>query len=268
MKPQIKEQATEIDRSFGIGKDYDVTRSGDWVGVFDKGHGKHQVVRSDAHLICLPDGLRYPIVRFLGSDNFLVVDSRTDLGRPNGMIINREGTVRSTFLAGDAIDDVVVLGDLIAVTYFDEGVFGEHPPSNEGIAFFDFEGRFVWGYRTGMAGSAVDISDCYCAVRVNHSTLAFSAYQTFDIVRIRPHERSQVVNKLPEELHGAGALTTRRESVYLFSPREYRGAIVGWEPGAPPVEIAHRTGPMRGLEYGRFISYGDYGFTVLEIVTS
>jgi hypothetical protein len=40
----------------------------------------------------------------------------------------------------------VICGHRIVVSYFDEGVFGDVPPSPEGIAVYSQLGELEWGY--------------------------------------------------------------------------------------------------------------------------
>ncbi len=265
MNTCMNEVTVEIDRAFGTGRDYDVARSDEWVGIFEVGPHHHTVRFANSSGFDLGPELRFPKVRHLGDKRIIILDSRTFRGLLNGYIFGRDGTLLTRFFAGDGIKDVVVLGDLFAVTYFDEGVFGDVPPSEQGIAFFDFEGKYLWGYKSLMGSEAVDITDCYCAVRVDHHTLAFSPYTGFELVRLQPRTRKQEVIEMLPMLWGASALSLKEEVAFVFGSYEHQQTIFEWRPGEKPIELGLHSGRLRGLEGGCFLSCGEHGFTIVEI---
>jgi hypothetical protein len=264
MAPAVNQVTVDIDPAFGAGRDFDVALSGEWVGVFETAPRKQVVRCADSRSFVLSRALALPAVRLLGSERILLVDQRVLTGRANGYIFERDGTLLSEFFAGDGIHDVVVLSDLFAVTYVDEGVFSGVPPSEQGIAFFDFEGRYLWGYQSLMGSDAVEIADCYCAVRVDHHTLAFSAYTRFQLVRLQPRTGKQRLDEMWPTLRGASALSMKGDTVFLYGPYEHKKAMFAWRPGQKPVELGKHSGPLRGLERGRFLSCGEHGFTIVE----
>jgi len=262
----MNETSIATDVAFGRARDFDVTRKGDWVGVFEGAKNQLHVRFANSAGFPLALELRFPVVRVIAHDRVVVVDLRTTKGRANAHIFNRLGELLSSFCAGDGIEDVVVLGDLIAVTYFDEGVFGGVPPSEEGIAFFDFSGNLLWGYQSLMGSDAVDVADCYCATRVDHHTLAFSPYTDFPLVHVQPTTRQQNVHELPVSLRGATALSMHGATAFLYGPYEAKRTMFRWSPGTGAEGIGHHSGPLRGLEGGRFLSRGEHGFTVVDAV--
>lgn len=133
----------------------------------------------------------------------------------------------------------------------------------QGIAFFDFEGRLYAGYRSLFGADAVDIVDCYAACRVDHHTIGFSAYLGFDLVCANPRARTHRARALPRSLHGASALTMKRDTAFFFSPYDSKGVLLELSASGVVREIGRHPGPLRGLEYGRFLSIGAHGFTVI-----
>lgn len=83
-----------------------------------------RVVGADGRSFVLPRELASPVVRWLGRHRVVVVDRRTSRGRANGYVLERDGGLGAEFVAGDGVEDVVVLKDVFAVTYFDEGAAG------------------------------------------------------------------------------------------------------------------------------------------------
>jgi hypothetical protein len=147
--------------------------------------------------------------------------------------------------------------------YFDEGVFSGIPPSEQGIAFFDFEGHLYAGYRSLFGADAIDIVDCYAACRVDHRTICFSAYLGFDLICANPRARIHRARALPRSLHGASALTMKRDTAFFFSPYDSERVLLELSASGVVREIGRHPGPLRGLEYGRFLSIGEHGFTVI-----
>jgi len=77
------------------------------------------------------------IVRAIDEDTAIVVERGFEREQPNAWIVDRAGQVLKSFRAGQGIEDVVVCGDYIAVTYFDEGIFRGAHPSPEGVSIFN-----------------------------------------------------------------------------------------------------------------------------------
>jgi hypothetical protein len=65
-----------------------------------------------------------------------------------------------------------------------------------------------------------------------------------------------------KDLHGAAAVTFQRDRVFLFSPYSSEDSVLEYRDGVAH-EIGRHVGPLRGLEYGRFLSIGEHGFATL-----
>ena len=55
--------------------------------------------------------------------------------------------MKANFYAGDAIQDVLTSTSLIVVTYFDESALTSSGVVGNGVAIFDLNGNFSFGYR-------------------------------------------------------------------------------------------------------------------------
>lgn len=262
----MHEEITAVDESLGTALDFDVLRDGSWVGVFQQAAGLH-VASSGGKHFPLPRTIRLPVVRYVERDRLVVIDAKGHAGAYSGFIVSMNGAMLNAFHAGHGVEDVVVLRDVIAVTYFDQGVSSGVPPSEQGIAFFDPDGRFYAGYRSLFGSQAADIVDCYAACRVDHHTIAFSSYTGFPLVQVSPLSREHRASALPRELHGAAALSIREDTAFLFAPYERKATLLAWREGDAPREVGRHPGPLRGLELGRFLSAGRHGFTVLTCET-
>jgi hypothetical protein len=258
------ETSTSVDRSLGIAVDFDVGVNGDWVGLFRRGGGSLHVESSVGSSFSVPITPRFPCIRSIGDKRILIVDSRTRGDTPNGHIFSDAGEVLAAFDVSDGVADVVVLETAFAVTYFDEGVFGGRAPSSEGVAFFAFDGDFSWGYLSGSGSGAAGIADCYCACRAGRNLLAFCPYPGFPLVELDLCTRVQKMESLPEALHGASALSKRRQDTFFYGPYSRKHGLFRWTPGEPPSVVGNHCGPLRGLDGGRFLSKGEHGFTIVE----
>jgi len=257
----MDEHVVSVERGLGLAVDFDVLRDGTWVGLFQRPEGIF-VVSSQGTEFAVRTSVSFPIVRFVDGEHVVVVSQRAVPAAGQSFIARLDGSSQVSLSAGDGIADVVVLRDLIAVTYFDEGVFSGIPPSEQGIAFFDFQGQLFAGYRSLFGSDAVDIVDCYAACRVDHHTIGFSAYLGFDLAWASPRDRRHRAEPLPKTLHGAAAVTFQRDRAYLFSPYASKGSLIEHTADATR-EIGRHPGPLRGLEHGRFLSAGEHGFTVI-----
>jgi hypothetical protein len=54
----------------------------------------------------------------------------------------------------------------------------------------------------------------------------------------------------------------RGDTAFLFGPYEKKQTMFCWKPGEKPRELGRRSGTLRGLEWGRFLSNGERGFTI------
>lgn len=214
----------------------------------------------------IPVQCRFPTIRALGPDAAVVVD---DAGgaKVNGWIVARDGQVAASFYAGNGIEDVIVCGERIAITYFDQGIFSFDPPSPEGVAVFDLRGVFDYGYHTQFGRDLGEISDCYAACADEESRLLICPYTDFPIVRIDLAGRSREVFPTPGVVHGAGALSAAGDRVFLWSPYERRNEVfefrLGGEDAAPR---GLHAGPLRGLPGGRFLFREPSGYSVLSAI--
>jgi hypothetical protein len=258
----MEQVLTSTDPSLGKARDFDVRADGTWVGVFDRPDGMH-VVHSNGPSFPLKGVYRIPVIRFLDDELLISLDRGGSSDELGARVTTSSGVQQCVFDPGYGIEDVVPLRDQIAVTYFDEGVFSNTSPACHGLAFYDFGGRLVGGYRDLFGSAAVRIFDCYCACRINPDRLAFSPYEDFSLIQLEPQSRLHDVVALPDALHGARALSIRGDQVFLFGPRPWSDVIFSWRRGAEPTAIGRHTGRLRGLEDGRFISVSERGFTIL-----
>ena len=202
----------------------------------------------------VPKTLRFPIVRLIDKTTAIVLDTRTT-GAPNAWIVNADIGVTAEFLAGDAITDVACLSDLLAISYFDEGIFGHVEPSPEGIAVFSLQGAFLWGYHSTFRAAAQTIDDCYCMCVGPDERLWFHPYSDFTLVALDCRSQAQEVLSLPRSLAGSKAISTDGSQHWFFSPGAHESELFSWKPSdGEPKQLATLEGRLRGLPGGRFMT--------------
>jgi len=256
----LYEESTTLETLPGPAVDVDVDAYGGWVAICNQANGF--VVATQAGAFAAPKGLYFPLVRWTGSGDVLVVDSSTTKGRTNAFVFTPSGQEKARFCVGDGVADVVSVRDRIVVTYFDEGVFGKVPPSEEGLCVFTADGQLEFGYQTGVR-DPVDIADCYCVCRSGRHEVCFVAYTGFPVVRLNLETRIQNVHQLPEHLSGASAVAVSRGSFLLWAPYAARRSIFLWSPENAAVEVGTHSGPLRGHSFGSFLSPGAHGYTIV-----
>lgn len=243
--------------------DLDLLPSGDKVSLLESSAGQFLLGFNDEEPVKFEPGVssRFPIVRLVAENTAVVVDRRSRAGEQNAWVVDHSGFVEATFSVGDGVEDVLARGNSLVVTYFDEGIFSYPPPSvsNEGLALFSLDGKFLVGYNGGLSQEEF-ISDCYCACWRGPFEVCFSPYSDFPLVCLNIEKRTQQVWELPKAVHGANALVPKDDGWYFHSRR--RGEILWWKPGDEPRVIASYSGRLRGLWDGRFLNQDSH--TVVE----
>jgi hypothetical protein len=245
-------------------KGIDIDSQGAWLAIVETREGLQ--LRSATTHLALDLGLPHLMVRWLG-DKALVVGARIrKAGEINAWIIDvQDGTVLKSFSIGDGVEDVVVLRDFIAVSYFDEGVFGKHPLSNEAVSVFDYEGSFRWGYMSAVPDS-VWIADCYAMCRTGANTVGLYAYPDFPFIELDLTRCRQTSLETLPETHGAGAITCLPHAVFFHGPYPADGNFDKERPDVYAVDkttgtvtfVGHVDGhSARGLSHGRMLSVTD-----------
>jgi hypothetical protein len=201
-------------------------------------------------------------VRVLATADVLVVAPWCQGTEAGAAVVSPTGERRTTFDVGRGVQDVVVTGDRIVCSYFDEGIFSADPLSREGLCVFDVAGRRVLGYHADVEG-AVRVDDCYCLGAGASDEVWFSAYQSFNLVRLNVRTGAQAIRDLPAELHGCRALAVSGTEVYLYGPYANPTAVYRLTDGAPPARCGTIPGVVRGLGAGAFLAVGPRGYCII-----
>ena len=209
--------------------------------------------------------LWFPNIRRLDQDKFLLVDTRTKKERQNGWIIDNEGQIKKTFMAGDGIEDIVIQENKIIISYFDEGVFSGIEPSDQGLVVFDFEGNILFKYRDKY-GHIVDVADCYCLCPKGNKAVLCSMYTDFQLVELNLDTFEQTVHEPPEQLKGSGSITNRGAEIFFHAPYQDKRGIYKWIIGNKETsKIGEYSTQLRGLQGGKYLSCGENGYTIIDL---
>lgn len=265
--------------------DLDVTPGGSYVAIAavvdrrmirDEGRdvGEHTFYRDQRLLFGNAVAAEFPHeqpwpkrVRALDDDTAIVVDCGAEREQPNAWIFNRAGKMLTSFCAGDGIQDVVVCGCHIAVTYFDEGIFGGVSPSLEGVSIFNRAGEFVFGYHSQFGYERASIADCYAACADVRGRLCIFPYTEFPVVRIDLASRVREVFSTPEIVHGASAISLTDDRGFLWGPYHQAGEFFEVPLGSPSAtNVGTYPGPLRGLPGGKFLALRSFGYAIISML--
>lgn len=211
MLPQLKFRR-RLDFS-QLPKDWTVSRVAiDWKGsplvLVEEGKSPYPNVNAspDARIIWLNtapkahhlihwDGLSQRTVRFEKSTGILTFHVQPfgegwllgDVRGGRAEVYDGAGRPQRTLDLGDASNDIQTTPNgKIWVSYFDEGVYGGGPGSQQGIVCFDSSGRQIFKYFNFAEENKLPfIDDCYAMDVVSEDEVWLSYYSDFPLVSIR-----------------------------------------------------------------------------------
>ncbi|WP_226666240.1 TetR family transcriptional regulator [Metabacillus litoralis] len=222
-----------------------------------------QIMLSNVRITC-----KYPLVRWISFNSFLIADARNDGETDNLYIFNTDGTLRNSFHCGDGIEDIVVSNDGIWISYFDEGVFGEGI-STEGLVLFSYEGTPIFKYHSDLSGRPF-IVDCYAICKGDSSSIWLFPYTDFPLLQVNSINKTIHSFKTPKILHGSNSLCVRGKYAYFHDRYNSNGELYSWEIGKRhPHLIGNIKGTTRGLgkeESHHFISIDDLYVKTYRII--
>ena len=209
--------------------------------------------------------IKYPVIRFIDNDKFLLADTRTEDNKPNAFIYDFNGKLLKAFLAGDGIEDILIHDNKIVVTYFDEGVFGEDGPNNDGLSVFNIDGKREFGFNESVQG--IHIYDCYCICKHDNNKVLFYAYDFFNVIQLNLDTFQWQEFKTPHDFEGASALTSIDDKIIFHSSYQDKKSFFVWNRNDNTVIKASEYSPkLKGLENGKFLKFGEKGFTIIDVL--
>lgn len=203
---------------------------------------------------------RFPIIRKIDDDRFLVVESRHSL-QDNGHVFENNGRKLLTFDAGDAVEDVLVQEGKIVVSYFDEGI-GSGKPSSDGLAVFDLSGKQVFGFNSSHQSHF--IMDCYCMCPLDNDSILFYPYTDFPLIELRLTDYHIVHQPTPADFCGSHALTTSRGNVIFYG--SYQETCFYWWNRKNKIKSfgCFPIVGLRGIGNGKFLTFDAHSFTIVD----
>jgi len=212
--------------------------------------------------------VKYPLIRWVNEQQFVIINARNHLDTDNCYLVNRSGEVTTSFNCGDAIEDLVPNKEGIWVSYFDEGVFGDGI-STEGLVLFSYEGKPLFRFHTDLPERLV-IDDCYAICKASGTGIWLCPYGDFDLIHIDKNKKVAFQSSVPDKVKGSSAMCVRHKYVYFFSPYDKENELYAWEIGkGKPTKVGNLNGNVvRGLgprETKHFICCTDRVVSVIEI---
>ena len=207
---------------------------------------------------------KFPIVRILDEEQFLVINARTEKDKENCFVFNNEGRLMNKFYFGDGIEDVKIIKNKIIVSYFDEGVLGDKGPNNNGLSIFNLSGELKFGYNE-KHGQLI-IMDCYCMSKLDNQRILFLAYTDFNLIELNLTDYKETAHKIPANLSGSNAMTTFKDKIYFHSPYKDKEGVYELELGKESADkIGNYKGNLRGIQNGKFLDFKDKEYTIIEM---
>ncbi len=253
----MKANTTYIDVGNSKILNLDVDEFNSFIGITDNNE-----VISDNLKFRVNEKFKFPLIRKLNNDIFLIADSRL-INNLNGYIYDFNGQLVNRFLAGDGIQDIVIQRDKIVMTYFDEGVLGENGPNNSGLAVFNFQGHLEFGFNESI-GSA-EIIDCYCICKHGVNGILFYAYTEFKVYELNLDNYKWNAFEAPDTFLGASAMTSKENNIIFHSSYDHKTTFFYWNRNTNEVTIlGNYSSELKGLKNEKFLAFDDKGFTIVE----
>lgn len=206
---------------------------------------------------------RFPIIRKL-QNGCLIINMRSRNKDENCFIFDNQGILLNKFYVGDGVEDFIIQKGKIIVSYFDEGVLGAKGPNNNGISIFDINGKLLFGYNESKGG--LTIMDCYCMNKFDNQKVAFFAYTKFNLILLDVDSYEEKAYQIPSELFGANALTCYKNKLYFHAPYNNKTIIYEWKLGnVKAIKVGEFKGRLIGLKDGKFLSYYDKSYTIIDM---
>lgn len=254
----MTEHTTHID----IGRRKILNLDADDQGNFIAFTDNKTVLTNDADFEIRID-FRLPFIRRLNQNTFLIAESRTEK-KKNGYIFNYSGQLIKSFLAGDGIQDIIIHRNKIVITYFDEGVYGNDGPNQDGLAVFDFEGHQEFGVNSS-AGDLI-ISDCYCVCKHGTNSVLFYAYTDLKVFELNLDTNKIESFETPDVFSGASAISSSTEKIILHSSYWDKKSFFSWDRDKKEVTKFGEYSPgLKGIDNGNFLLYGESGYTIIDL---
>ncbi|MFA7209021.1 MAG: hypothetical protein WC120_01925 [Parcubacteria group bacterium] len=237
--------------------DLDADNQGDFIAFTD-----NKTVITNDYNLKIDLEIRFPIIRRLNKEKFFIADSRTIPTKANGHILDFKGNLIKSFLAGDGIGDILVHRDKIVIAYFDEGVYGSDGPNHDGLAVFNFQGQQEFGVNSNGG----DISDCYCICKYGLNKILFYAYTDFKLSELDLDTFKIESFETPNEFSGASAMTSMADKIIFHSSYHDKRSFFPWDRNKKEViKFGEYSPGLRGIGDGKFLAYGDKGYTIIDV---
>lgn len=255
----MNEQVINIDTGTAKILDLDADGQGLFIAFCDNG----QVIANNKR-VTIDSQIQYPIIRNLDGNKFLLSERRTEDNKPNAFIFDFTGQLLNSFIVGDGIQDVLVHNNKIIVTYIDEGVFGADGPNNSGVSIFNFYGKKEFGFNENVDG--LHIYDCYCICKHGTDKVLFYAYDYSGVIELNLDTFEWQRIKTPTEIQGFSALTSKDDKIFFHSSYDDKHSFFEWHPPTMELKtIGTYSSELKGLDKGKFLAFGESGFTIISL---
>ncbi len=186
-------------------------------------------------------------IRWIDHKTLLAVSHEEQQEKHNIFIFNSSGGAVSSFYGGMGIEDIVVGGEGIWISYFDEGVFGSGI-STEGLVLFDITGNVLFRYHTDLLNPPL-IAECYALSKGADTTVWLFPYTDFPLIQLNPHAWNFQAYSIPGIVHGARAISVKENIAYFAHTYHSDQNVYHLDIDKNELSLVGRlTGKVRGLD--------------------
>ncbi|MDR1289956.1 MAG: macro domain-containing protein [Planctomycetaceae bacterium] len=213
-----------------------------------------------------PLEFRYPIIRIIDQNRFLVVNSRTS-GKANGKIFDYDGNELDSFYLGDAIEDILVFPNKLVVMYHEEGIMGCGLPNSSGLAVLSLDGEQIWGFNDlvnekKIPEAALILDNVPLCKKGTNSVLFFAYYNSPQLAELNLDSFELKFFVIPERVHFADSFSPINDDEMIFHrhgsphfPEPDSNKFFWWDRNTNDVEeLPERvSGKLTGIDGGKFL---------------
>lgn len=165
------------------------------------------------------------IIKIINEERILVVLTDSDLIE-NALIIDYQGNILVKFSIGTYINDIIINGKKIIVSYYDQGVLGSNGPNNDALAVFNLNGKQIFGFNSATLSQK--LMDCYCMANLGNGKVVFNGYGNFSLQELDLNTLKLTAYETPDLCIGATSLSTKADNLIFHSTYKDKTSFFVW----------------------------------------
>ncbi|WP_160136031.1 hypothetical protein [Chryseobacterium sp. c4a] len=201
------------------------------------------------------------IVKIINEEKILIVLGNSDLIE-NALIIDYQGNIQVQFSIGIYINDIIINGKKIIVSYYDQGVMGSNGPNNDALAVFNLKGQQVFGFNSSTLED--QLIDCYCTANLGNNKIVFYGYGNFSLQELDLNTLKLIVHETPPQCIGATSLSTKADNLIFHSTYKDKTSFFVWNLQSNHVnQIPSEFKNINATDHGMFYKIDEKSFILI-----